>query len=107
MAKIVRVLLEQSEPNWNLEVQTVHVVGKDVDQERGVGVPEELKQRLDESLRDRRAKLGGGGGKRCHDKVDEGEGGGDRDPTDAEVTERQVDVVNGKEEDGCGGEGDP
>lgn len=38
------VLLEESEPNGDLGVQAVHIVRVQIDQERRVGVVQELKQ---------------------------------------------------------------
>nr|POF08695.1 hypothetical protein CFP56_04813 [Quercus suber] len=100
VAEVERMVLEQGEADRDLGVEPVELVRVDVDQERGVGVAQELEQWLDEALGGWGLELGGGRRERSGDDADEREGGGDGDAADAEVAEGEVDVSDGGEEAG-------
>lgn len=99
------MFLEQHIPNWDFGVDSVDVVGVEIDQERRVCFVQELKQRVNDQGPDGFLELGGGGGKRRRHDVDEREGGGDRNCLNAEVKKGEVEVAHGGEEGGGGVEG--
>lgn len=96
------ILLEESEAKRDRGVDLVDGVGVEIDEERGVGFGQELKDRLDEEGADRCLEFGGRGGEGHGDGVYEGEGSGDGDGLDAEVEEGEVEVAHGGEEEGGG-----
>ena len=95
------MILKQSVPDRNLAPSPVHIVRVHIDQERRIGISQELKQRTDHVSQCRFPKLSSGGREEAvsGDHVDEGEGRGDGDRTDAEVMESEVDVLHGREKE--------
>lgn len=79
-------------------MQPVDIVGVDIDQERRIGVAQELKQRSDYDFQSRFLEQSRGGRKRRRDGVDERERGGDGDLADSEIAKRQVNVPHRRDE---------
>lgn len=90
--------MKQSNPDWDLRVEPVQIVGVHIDRERGIGLAQELKQGAHHIGAGEFLKLSGRGRERRRNNAEEREGGGNRDVADAELAKRQVDVPDRRKE---------